>query len=149
MLREMQPGDHDRLIDLWSGFPGNALTGADGPEGFLRFLQGNGVFCFVAEEDEGLIGSVMAGTDGRRGYIYHLAVREECQGSGLGARLMHSCEDALRTAGIEKVHLFIFTDNPAVEFYEKIGWHRREDILVMSKVLIGDSLMGTRVTEGE
>lgn len=149
MVRGMIPADHSLLVALWSGSPGNALTGADGPEGFRRFLAANGAFCFVAEEKGRLIGSVMAGHDERRGYIYHLAVDSSQRREGTGSALMQACEGALLAAGIEKIHLYIFNDNPAVEFYERIGWHRREDILVMSKVLIGDSFMGTRVTEGE
>lgn len=90
----------------------------------------------------------MAGHDGRRGYVYHLAVREDLQGKGFGRDLMERCECSLRASGIEKVHLFIYSDNPAVEFYRAIGWHLREDIEVMSKVLDGPAFTGTRVRKG-
>jgi len=116
-------------------------------EDFVKFLSMNADYCFSAFENDRLVGSVMAGSDGRRGYIYHLAVDESLHGKGTGGKLMDAAENALKDAGIEKAHLFIYTDNTAIEFYEKTGWHRRSDIAVMSKVLIGDKYMGTRIEE--
>jgi len=135
MIRCMKLEDYPRLISLWSGFPGNAITEADGPEGFSRFLEANGAFCLVAEDRAGISGSVMAGHDTRRGYVYHLAVRSDCQGAGLGRSLMEAVEKSLAEVGIEKIHLFIYTDNPARAFYERIGWFWRNDIGVMSRTL--------------
>ena len=143
----MQPEHYLDLVKLWRSFPGNAMTGADSPEGFSCFLQGNGEFCFTAFAEDSPAGSVMAGHDRRRGYVYHLAVRKDLQGTGMGRALMERCEKALYDAGIEKIHLFIFRDNPAIEFYRKIGWHLRDDIEVMSRVLHGDRYMGTRIKE--
>lgn len=143
-LREMDPDDHSQLVALWNRFPGNTLTGADSASGFRKFLHKNHRYCFVAEFEGNIAGSVMAGNDARRGYIYHLAVDEDLQGSGIGGRLMEASENALRADGVEKAHLFIYNDNPAILFYEKSGWHRRTDITVMSKVLIGENYMGTR-----
>lgn len=143
----MKDDDYRALVDLWSRFPGNTMTGADSRKEFCRFLGRNGDYCFAAFDGGRLVGSVMAGNDSRRGYIYHLAVDESMQGRGIGRMLMEASENALRDAGVEKAHLFIYTDNPAVMFYERTGWHVRDDILVMSKVLIGDRYMGTRRTE--
>ncbi|MEN8209044.1 MAG: GNAT family N-acetyltransferase [Candidatus Fermentibacteria bacterium] len=140
----MKNNDYEKLLSLWSGFAGNTMTGADSPEDFEKFLSMNSDYCFSAFENGCLVGSVMAGSDLRRGYIYHLAVDASQQGKGAGGKLMEAAENALRAAGIEKAHLFIYTDNTAIEFYKKTGWHRRSDIAVMSKVLIGDKYMGTR-----
>lgn len=139
----MKMSDYEELLALWSGFPGNTMTGADSREDFERFLVRNADYCFTAFDNGLLVGSVMAGSDGRRGYIYHLTVDESQQGRGTGGKLMDAAENALRDAGIEKAHLFIYTDNTAIEFYEKTGWHMRSDIAVMSKVLIGGKYMGT------
>lgn len=141
----MKKNDYAELLALWSGFAGNTMTGADCSEDFEKFLSMNADYSFSAFENGRLVGSVMAGSDRRRGYIYHLAVDESQQGKGTGRKLMDAAENALRDAGIEKAHLFIYTDNTAIEFYEKTGWHRRSDIAVMSKVLIGDKYMGTRL----
>jgi len=146
-VRKMIGADYSDLIELWRSFPGTSMTGADNSEEFEVFLEKNSDYCFTAVEDGRIVGSVMAGSDSRRGYIYHLAVDGSCQGRGTGASLMTAAEEALRTAGIEKVHLFIYTDNPAIQFYEKIGWHRRSDIAVMSKVLLGEQYMGTRIED--
>ncbi len=143
----MKKNDYKELMALWSCFPGNTMTGADSMEDLEKFLSMNADYCFSAFEDERLVGSVMAGSDGRRGYIYHLAVDESLQGKGTGGKLMDAAENALKDAGIEKAHLFIYTNNTAIEFYEKAGWHKRSDIAVMSKVLIGDKYMGTRIEE--
>lgn len=139
----MRQEDHAALVRLWSSFPGNAVTGADSPSEFAAFLKRNREFCFTACENGQVKGSVMAGSDGRRGYIYHLAVSADHQRKGLGAALMGKAEEALERAGIEKIHLFIYRDNPAVEFYRKTGWNVRTDIAVMSKVLRGDPAQGT------
>jgi ribosomal protein S18 acetylase RimI-like enzyme len=144
VIRVMRESDYPRLVDLWRSFPGNTLTGADSPEGFGFFLEKNLHYCFVAEMRDVMVGSVMAGNDTRRGDIYHLAVDRSLQGSGIGRMLMEASEEALRCDGVEKAHLFIYKDNPAIGFYERTGWHRRTDIEVMSKVLIGDEFMGTR-----
>ena len=146
-ISRMSGTDYNDLVSLWEKFPGNTMTDADSKEDFERFLERNADFCFSAFENDCLVGSVMAGSDSRRGYIYHLAVDESLQGKGTGGKLMDAAENALIDAGIEKAHLFIYTDNPAIKFYEKTGWHRRSDIAVMSKVLIGDKYMGTRREE--
>ena len=140
----MEPEHYNELVKLWSSFPGNAMTGADSIEGFSFFLKRNGSYCFTAFEGGNAVGSVMAGEDARRGYIYHLSVKKELHHSGIGKSLMERAETALYDAGIEKLHLFIFSDNPAIEFYKRTGWHLRDDIEVMSKILKGDKYMGTR-----
>ncbi|MCD4708354.1 MAG: GNAT family N-acetyltransferase [Candidatus Sabulitectum sp.] len=143
IIHPMKPEHYDSLVKLWSSFPGNAMTGADSAEGFSLFLKRNGAYCFTAFEDDEIVGSVMAGEDARRGYVYHLSVKRDLHRSGTGKALMDKAEAALYNAGIEKLHLFIYSDNPAIEFYKKTGWHLREDIEVMSKVLRGDKCMGT------
>jgi ribosomal protein S18 acetylase RimI-like enzyme len=143
----MKKDDYLSLVELWSGFPGTTMTGADSREGFESFLEMNGEYCFSVLLNNRIVGSVMAGHDTRRGYIYHLAVDESLQGKGTGAALMSAAENALRNAGIEKAHLFIYSDNTAIRFYEKTGWHTRHDIEVMSKVLIGEKYLGTRTED--
>lgn len=140
IVRPMKFEYYDSLVKLWSSFPGNAMTGADSAEGFSLFLKRNSTYCFTAFENNKIVGSVMAGEDARRGYIYHLSVKKELHHSGIGTALMKVAETALYNAGIEKLHLFIFSDNPAIEFYKRTGWHLRDDIQVMSKVLRGEQL---------
>lgn len=144
IIRPMKPEHYTDLVKLWSSFPGNTMTGADSLEGFSLFLKRNDKFCFTAFKNSDIVGSVMAGEDTRRGYIYHLSVKKNLHHSGIGKGLMDKAETALYQAGVEKLHLLIFSDNPAIEFYKRTGWHLRNDIEVMSKVLRGDRYMGTR-----
>jgi N-acetylglutamate synthase len=137
-IRPMEPGDYEALSDIWRSFAGTTMTRADLEEGFRLFLARNGAHCFTCENDGRIAGSVMAGHDTRRGYVYHLAVSSGSQSSGLGRALMAAAEKSLADAGIEKIHLFIYTDNPARSFYERLGWEYRTDIAVMSKVLRRD-----------
>lgn len=71
------------LLDLWQATPNVGLSSADTPE-LIEFITHNPITCFVAIEDSRVVGSAMGGYDGRRGYVYHLAVRKEFQGRGLG-----------------------------------------------------------------
>ena len=81
-----------------------------------------------------LIGSILAGHDGRRGYIHHLAVDRAYRGRGIGRELVGRALSALRREGIEKCHLFIFTDNTSgIVFWEHNGWKLRTDIEIMSR----------------
>lgn len=89
-IRTMEFQDYDRVYDLWINTPGMGLnTVDDSREGVQRYLRRNPKTCFVAEEDGKIIGAVMAGHDGRRGFIYHTAVCAEYQGRGIGKNLVY------------------------------------------------------------
>jgi putative acetyltransferase len=89
---------------------------------------------FVAREDGVLIGAVLTGHDGRRGYLHHLAVRADRRGLGVGKMLAEHSLAALRSAGIDKCHLFVLGANTGgLEFWRKIGWKERIELVVLSK----------------
>ena len=105
-------------------------------ENIKKFLEQNPRTCFVAEEYNQLVGTVLGGNDGRRGYIYHLAVHPDHQKKGVGKQLTETCLAALRKQGIMKCHIFVISDNEdGIQFWKKIGWEMRDDILVMSRNL--------------
>ena len=82
----------------------------------------NGIF-LVADEGGDVVGTVMAGYDGHRGWIYYLAVVPDRQGSGIGRALLESAERHLLSLGCPKINLQIRDDNPeALGFYEKLGY---------------------------
>ena len=95
----------------------------------------DGLF-FVAEDGSGeVIGTVMAGYDGHRGWIYSLAVAPSCQRGGTGSQLMGHAERALVACGCVKINLQILEDNSGVvEFYQKIGYEA-EPRISMGKTL--------------
>ena len=91
---------------------------------------------FVASENNIIVGSILCGHDGRRGYINHLAVRPEYRRKGLGQKLVEKSLSVLQAVGIQKCHLFIFNNNTdGIRFWNKIGWTQRFDISLISKVI--------------
>ena len=135
-IREMRPRDYDEAEALWRASPGIGLSSSDSREGVARFLEANPGLSFVARQDDRLVGVVLCGHDGRRGYITHLAVDREARGSGLGRELVGRCLEALRRDRIEKCHLFVFTDNvDARAFWKATGWTERVELSLFSKSL--------------
>jgi len=91
---------------------------------------------FVATANGVAVGAVLAGHDGRRAYIHHLAVHPDCRRQGIGRRLVQSCLEVLRATGIRKAHIFIFNENSdGIAFWESVGWTPRSDIEVISKTI--------------
>jgi ribosomal protein S18 acetylase RimI-like enzyme len=88
----------------------------------------------VAQDAEGIAGTVWGTFDGRRGYVVHLAVRRDLRGGGLGTELMQRLEAEFKLIGCHKVHLFVEEHNTGVSrFYRKLGWQERSDITLFSK----------------
>ena len=84
---------------------------------------------FVAVDDAAIIGTVMAGYDGHRGWLYAVAVSADHRRSGVGSALVRTAEKALRAAGCAKVNLQVRAGNEAVAgFYRKLGYDVEERI---------------------
>ena len=137
-IRTMTPGDYDAVYRLWVSTPGMGLnTTDDSREGILRYLNRNPTTCFVAEEGEELIGVILSGHDGRRGYIYHLAVKVEQRHKGTGGALLTRAMEALKAEGICKVALVVFSNNETGNrFWEKQGFTVREDLQYRNKAIL-------------
>ncbi|HAF63029.1 MAG TPA: GNAT family N-acetyltransferase [Anaerolineaceae bacterium] len=132
-IRAMQISDYEQALDLWQHTAGMGLSSADEKREIARFLQQNQGLCFVALEDEHLIGTILCGEDGRRGYLYHLAVQQNKQKKGVGKSLLQKSLNALKEKGIQKCHLFVIADNlSGIAFWEHVGWEMRDDIEIMS-----------------
>ena len=133
-VREMAISDYDRVLDLWKRTSGLGLSGVDSRQGILTFLNRNPGLCFVFEEEKKILGTILCGHDGRRGYIYHLAVDEIYRKRGIGRQLTEMSLDALRQAGIAKCHLFVYRDNKEAElFYDRMDWQKRTTLDIFSK----------------
>jgi N-acetylglutamate synthase len=136
-IRPMTMTDYDAVCALWESCDGVGLSDADQPECLSAYLHRNPGMSFVAKEEKAIVGAVLCGHDGRRGYLNHLAVNPDHRYQGLARQLVTHCLEALQSAGIAKCHLFIFTSNQdGRNFWQKIGWELRDDLTVASQTLI-------------
>lgn len=130
---EFLPGDVPEVLALWGATPGVGLGAGDTLPELTRFLDRNPGTSFIIRKNGRLVGSVLGGWDGRRGYLHHLAVHPEYQGRGYGRALVEAVHDAFRRLGVPKMHLFVQADNSrVVAFYEHLGWYWRHDLGMMS-----------------
>lgn len=134
----MTINDYEELRQLWIDTPGMGLNEIDDTkEGIAKYIKRNPNTCFIAREGEELIGGILSGHDGRRGYIYHTAVIKENRGKGIGSMLLEHALEALKEEGITKVALLAFEDNEIGNaFWEGKGFIARRDVAYRNKVLI-------------
>jgi len=135
-IRIMKSHDYSDAVDLWRSLPGLGLSSADEHTAIDRFLKINPETCFVALDEGKIIGTVLGGSDGRRGYLYHLAVHKDYRRIGLGRQLSEKCLASFKSQGLKKCHIFVISNNAeGLRFWERLGWLLRKDIFVMSKDL--------------
>lgn len=132
-IEEMSIGDYDAVYALLHSTPGIRLRSADSRETIQRYLTRNPGMSFVARTGSRLVGCVMSGHDGRRGYLYHLAVAPDFRRQGIALRLVTSCLKKLAEAGIDKTQVQVVVENDvAHDFWAGRGWQRRTDIVTYS-----------------
>ena len=128
-IRTMTPCDYGAVLALMQDTPGISLRDADSREATARYLARNPGLSFVAEAEGRLIGCVMCGHDGRRGYLQHLLVLPEYRRQGIARALTQRCLAALEQLGIHKCHLDVFkTNSGAARYWQGQGWTLRTDI---------------------
>ena len=134
-IRVMTINDYDGVYDLWINTPGMGLnTTDDSREGIAKYLRRNPTTSFVAECEGTIIGVIMAGHDGRRGYIHHTAVLPTYRNQGIAKNLVDSAMSALDEEGINKVALVAFKKNELGNgFWENRGFTDREDLVYRNK----------------
>ena len=137
MIRTMTIDDYEEVYDLWIHTPGMGLNHLDdSKEGIDKYLKRNPTTCFVAEKEGKIIGVILTGHDGRRGFIYHTAVALEEREHGIGKALVDHALEALKQEGINKVSLVVFSKNEIGNgFWEKLGFSVRTDIIYRNKSL--------------
>lgn len=132
-LAEMTIEEYDKSIDLWKQTDGLALSEADSRESIAFYLERNPGMSYVCKDGENVIGTILCGHDGRRGYIYHVAVDPAYRGNSIGRRLVESSLKKLNQAAITKCHIMVIADNEiGNRFWTKTGWQRRDGILLFS-----------------
>lgn len=126
--------DAAAVVALWQSC-GLTRSWNDPRADFARALAGATSTVLLARDDGALIGSVMVGHDGHRGWLYYLAVAPGRRGHGVGRALFAAAEDWLRNAGAPKVQLMVRSDNAdALAFYDAIGL-ARQDVVVLGRFL--------------
>ncbi|MNI06785.1 Acetyltransferase YpeA [compost metagenome] len=132
-IREMTIDDYELSIGLWRRTEGMALSEADSKESIHGYLNRNTGMSFVCADRGQILGTILCGHDGRRGYMYHVAVDPEYRGQAIGKKLVLSSLEKLRLEGISKCHLMVLADNEiGNEFWTRTGWIRRDGILLYS-----------------
>ena len=134
----MEIEDYTAIYDLWMSCRGMGLNDIDdSKKGVERFLNRNPDTCFVAVENNALIGVIMAGNDGRRGFIYHTAVSPSYRHQGIATQLVDTAMTALKNIGITKVALVVFDRNEnGNSFWEAQGFTSRTDLVYRNKSLV-------------
>ena len=133
-INAMTMADYDDVLALWKASEGVGLSEADSPAGIARFLERNPGLAFTARTGGQVVGAVLCGDDGRRGYLHHLAVAAAFRRQGLGQELVERCLDALRRRGVRKCHIFVYAANTeGMRFWERIAYKARKDLVIMSR----------------
>jgi ribosomal protein S18 acetylase RimI-like enzyme len=136
-IRKMTVSDYEEVYGLWLSCKGMGLNNLDDSrEGIARFLARNPETCFVAAEEERIVGSILVGNDGRRAFVYHTAVHPDFRRRGIAAALVDEAVTALKTMGINKAAMVVFAGNEAGNaFWDEQGFTARPDLCYRNKAL--------------
>jgi N-acetylglutamate synthase len=132
--REFCIEDYEAAVELWKRVEGLDVAEGDDRETIRRFLKQNAGLSRVAIDGPTIVGAVLCGHDGRRGYIYHLAVDPAYQWRGLGKRLIDECLAGLKRVGLERANILVAKDNPrGREFWRRCGWEDLDGAAAMGR----------------
>ena len=127
-LRAYKDGDGDRLRTFWLAC-GVKIRPGDDDASLRAFAARNPDLFILAEENGHLVSSALAGWDGRRGWLYHVAVHPDERRRGLGRELVAEAEQRLRALGCPKLNLIVWDDNTyAMQFWEALGYRREKTV---------------------
>jgi ribosomal protein S18 acetylase RimI-like enzyme len=134
--REFVMSDYDDVIALWEGVEGVEISEGDSREEIAEYLQRNPGLSRVVEADGQIVGAALCGHDGRRGWIYHLAVAPSHRRQKVGKLLLNACVNELRAAGLKRAIILVAGDNPAGhDFWLRNGWENIEGAIAMTRDL--------------
>ena len=130
VIHLMTPNDYDEVRALWMTIRGFGIRALDDSrEDIERFIRRNPTTSVVARADGRIVGSILCGSDGRQGALYHDCVAKEYRRRRIGTQMVGFCMHQLRIMGINKVSLIAFAKNDIGNaFWNKIGWIRKTDV---------------------
>jgi ribosomal protein S18 acetylase RimI-like enzyme len=131
----MTQRDYDSVVALWRSIPGIGLhEDSDSRRAIVRYLKRNPGLSFIACVGTAVVGAVLSGHDGRRGYLHHLAVAASHRKIGIGKALVSRCLRSLARQHIAKCNIFLFRSNANGRlFWQHIAWNLRRDLSVLQK----------------
>ena len=133
IIREMTSDDYDEVYEMWQITTKRALSKADERDQMERYLKHNAGMSQVAVVDGKIVGTVLAGHDGRRGFIHHMAVLPEFRRKKIGHALAQTAIQKIREQSIDKTHIFCYQNNETGQsFWRDFGFEKREDVFVYS-----------------
>ena len=128
-IRPYQTTDQSAVIALWRLVFPNPAPHNDPLLDIQRKLTVQPECLLVADQDGSIVGTIMAGFDGHRGWVYYVAVHPEQRRQGIGQKLMSTAEQALERLGCNKINLQVRADNVSVlAFYRSLGYAVEERI---------------------
>lgn len=135
MIKVMSIEDYPQLFALWENTPNMGLRSLDdSKEGIALFLNRNPRTSFIAIEDHKIVGAILCGNDGRRGYIYHTVVLPQYRRRGIASSLVEAAVNALKNEGITRVCLNIMESNEqGKSFWTGMGWEKKDFLGFYSK----------------
>ena len=133
----MKHSNYAGVYSLWINTAGMGLNTIDDSEiGISKYLKRNPKTCFIAKDGKKIVGVILSGHDGRRGYIHHTAVDIQYRNQGIGSKLVKKAMEALKKEGICKVAFVVFKKNEiGNKFWEKLDFKIREDLIYRNKVI--------------
>jgi len=136
IIRPMTEADLDAARALWAVADGVELSEGDSPAELARYLQRNPGLSCVAVVDDRVVGALLAGHDGRRGYLYHLSVAAGARGHGIGRALTTHAVTGLQAAGLPRALILVARDNAGGRaFWTQLGWEPLDLAEVMGRDL--------------
>ena len=133
IIRPMTIDDYDEIFARWQITTKRALSKADERSQIERYLKRNEGMSQVAVTDGKIVGTVLAGHDGRRGFIHHMAVLPEYRRRHIGRKLAKRAIECIAAEGIDKTHIFCYQNNQTGQnFWSSFGFKKRDDVFVFS-----------------
>ncbi len=135
--RLMTPEDQPQALKLWIACKNGLNEKDDSYEGIEKYLKRNPTTSFVATCEDNIVGVILCGHDGRRGFIQHMSVSPDKRRLGIARHLVDLALEALKKEGINKVALVAFEYNEIGNaFWESIGFTERTDLVYRNKALV-------------
>ena len=127
-VREFRRADGERVREFWMAC-GIRIRPGDDDVSLEGFATRNPGLFLLAEESDRIVGSALGGWDGRRGWLYHVAVHPDARRHGIASELIGVIESRLREMGCSKVNLIVWEDNAeAMRFWEDLGYVREKTV---------------------